>query len=204
MRRNWKSRNQRANKKPRPYKNTLRARRERHQARHPNDKSHMTSNFATEFDTLKARANKITAEHIIVNTKGEPIVYGQSAGEAHELLDLYAVNQTYVAVGSKAGYYLYDRTDDGFNMMLTYTTTVRKIKKQANKRVSEPVADAFRVDELTAGERYRKMQEFGRMSTTTVKDLKEECRVLGLKVSGKKADLIERVVNHYALQEEEE
>ena len=216
MRRNWKNRNQRASKKPRAYKNTLRARRERHQARHPNDMSHMTSNFATEFDVLKAKANKITAEHIIVNTKGETLVCGQSAGEAYELLYLYD-RHDYVAAGSKASYYLYDRTDDGFNLMLTYTTTVRRIKKQADKRVSEPIADAFYIidktvpfdkvrlpQELTTGERYRKMQEFGRLSTTTVKDLKEECRVLGLKVSGKKADLIERIENHYALQGEEE
>ena len=39
----------------------------------------------------------------------------------------------------------------------------------------------------------------------TVADLKEECRVLGLKVGGKKADLIARIDAHYAtLRGEEE
>ena len=39
----------------------------------------------------------------------------------------------------------------------------------------------------------------------TVADLKEECRVLGLKVGGKKADLIARLDAHYAtLRGEEE
>ena len=37
----------------------------------------------------------------------------------------------------------------------------------------------------------------------TVADLKEECRVLGLKVGGKKADLIARLDAHYLRGEEE-
>ena len=39
----------------------------------------------------------------------------------------------------------------------------------------------------------------------TVKELKEECKAMGLKVSGKKADLIKRLDAHYAtLRGEEE
>ena len=37
-----------------------------------------------------------------------------------------------------------------------------------------------------------------RISHTTVKELKEECKAMGLKVSGKKADLIERLDTYYA------
>lgn len=43
------------------------------------------------------------------------------------------------------------------------------------------------------------------VSYRTVKELKEECKAMGLKVGGKKADLIERLDAHYAtLRGEEE
>lgn len=42
-----------------------------------------------------------------------------------------------------------------------------------------------------------------RWTQRTVADLKEECRVLGLKVGGKKADLIARLDAHYLRGEEE-
>tara|TARA_R100001015_G_C4635138_1_gene203630 strand:- start:11320 stop:11664 length:345 start_codon:yes stop_codon:yes gene_type:complete len=51
----------------------------------------------------------------------------------------------------------------------------------------------------------RKSVTTPKVNTRTVKELKEECKAMGLKIGGKKADLIERLDAHYAtLRGEEE
>ena len=68
-------------------------------------------------------------------------------------------------------------------LVITHTNMWAKRKKE---QASAPVADE-------------------KPTQRTVADLKEECRVLGLKVGGKKADLIARLDAHYAtLRGEEE
>jgi len=185
LRRNWKNRKQRASKKPRAYKDTLRARAERHQARHPNDKSHelhLASRKTSELDRLKANANMITTEHLIVNNKGKVLVCGQSAGEAHGLLEQLN-NHDYFAVGSELTYHTYDHDDDGFNLMLTYTTAVRRIFEQ-------PKSQWDRIDGI------------GCYKYTTVKTMREECKARGLKVSGNKNTIWNRLRDNSIGEEE--